>query len=167
MTPDYVRVQLRKAIRAAVAAGARHKRRPGLQSVQSAAADFAELMVLPAAESMAQAQAQRAMDEAVQRACARWEAALGNLPPEPCSPLWSVWVAGALCVIDHLAERINLAPPDLDGDPALSTEDARDLVRTQVGMLLAKAGVPQHLSLDAADADMVLRRAARDAGDAG
>ena len=132
MTREHVQAQLRLAVTTAVRAGARVKRRPGVTGLMQGAADYAELLVMPAVEALVE----QGAEEALHNACQPWQPGEpGQQAPSPASPLWHVWVAGAVCAIDALAEALGvpLCDPQLEGD------ETEGLVRAEIALLLAEA----------------------------
>jgi hypothetical protein len=132
MTGAQVTAQLRLAVRTAVRAGARCRRRPGVGGVMEGAADFAELLVMPAVEAMVE----QAVEAALDNACRPWPPGEPRkAPPNLASPLWDVWAAGAVCAIDALAAALGVQL----SDPQLEGQDAEALVRAEIDLLLAEA----------------------------
>ena len=130
MTEEAVREALHMAIVAAVTAGARNPRR-NLRHIQDTATIYADLVVLPVTRSLEE----QAAEDALRAACEPWQPGAIMEAPSPASPLWQVWVAGAVAAIDALAKALGVQL----SDPQLVGDDTAELVAAEIRMLLDEA----------------------------
>lgn len=135
MTPDHLRRTIDQVVRLAVKAGMQHRRRSDVSRLQQTCVDFAGPIVDPVIEALIE----ETVEQALATGCVGWTSMECFQPPSPSSPLWAVWVAGALCAIDALGDVIGVAPAPLDG----AAEDVAELLHDQVSAMLVKAGMMQ------------------------
>jgi hypothetical protein len=137
MTPDHVKAQLRSAIHKAVEMGWKEHGKRTIAGVQVTAASYAEMLVMPAVDLLADEAVQTAVRDACEPWKPVWDLATCHVEapiPDGQSPLFSLWLSGVLTVCDTIAKRLGV-PVDIDGD-GLDIQDSDALIQALVSNLM-------------------------------
>ena len=135
MTPEHLRATLENAVRLSVRSGMQHRRRTDVSRLQLTCVEFTRAMVDPVIEALIEETTEAALVEA----CRPYGD--GTTLPPTASPLWVVFLAGALCTLDQLGDALGVSHIDLPDHRAATAEDMPDLVRMQVVQVLQTAGM--------------------------
>jgi hypothetical protein len=146
MTKEHVQKQLRSAIIRAVELGWQRVDGASLVGVQSTAASYAEMMVLPAVEAFVS----EAVEGAVRAECAPWATllesddgdAVKTIVPDVASPFLPVWLGGAMTALGSVADKLGVKV-DLEPGDSVGIDSGADLVDAIVRSILGQALMQQ------------------------